>query len=82
MFEKAYKKLGAALRKQRMERGASQENFAHLMGIARARYGRIERGELNISIKVLFTCAGRLNMKPADLLDDISVDDCFVRFRE
>lgn len=53
--------LGNIIRRHRVERKISQENFATMCGITRAYYGRIERGEHSMTIE---TC-----QKIADALD-------------
>ena len=63
-------------RRLREEQGFSQETFAQFAQIERARYGKIERGQLNISLKVLFQLARRLKVSPAELMAQITVADC------
>lgn len=72
----AYKKVGAAVRRQRERLGFSQEGFSQSAGIDRARWGRLERGELNISLKTLFQVAALLGVKPSVLLDDVNLEEC------
>lgn len=76
MNKTANQKLGSTLRRLRKARGFSQEGFAQAARIERARYGRMERGELNISLKALYGLAAQLNMPPGELLTDITVEDC------
>ncbi|WP_080727272.1 helix-turn-helix domain-containing protein [Sphingobium yanoikuyae] len=57
-------------------KGVSQERFAQLANVERARYGRIERGELNISVNVLFALAAGLGVKPSEILGEIELTDC------
>jgi transcriptional regulator with XRE-family HTH domain len=69
-------KLGAAIRKRRQELGfASQEKFAQWAGMDRAQYGRIERGDANISFETLCDLAGHLGVAPHRLIKDITLDD-------
>lgn len=42
--------LGNEIRKMREGRGYSQNEFAEICGISRAYYGRIERGEYNVTV--------------------------------
>jgi transcriptional regulator with XRE-family HTH domain len=72
----AYKKVGAAVRRQRERLGFSQEGFSQFAGIDRARWGRLERGELNISLKTLFQVAAFLRVKPSALLEDVTLEEC------
>lgn len=74
--ENAYRKIGETLRRLRKQRGYSQEGFAQFAEIERARYGKIERGELNPTWKVLFVLAANLNVTPAELVKDVTVEDC------
>jgi transcriptional regulator with XRE-family HTH domain len=67
--------VGFNVRMRRLELGYSQEDFAQTAGIERSRYGRIERGEVNLTIQSLFALAEHLEVDPAKLLDDITLDD-------
>ena len=44
------RKLGAAIRKARDDRGLSQEALADAAGLDRSHMGKIERGERNVSV--------------------------------
>ena len=77
MYETALTKIGFAIRRRREELGFTQEGFAHHAQIARTFYGRIERGEQNLALKTLFLLARSLRVTPAELLEGISLDDCF-----
>lgn len=44
--------LGNIVRKYRESRGFTQEEFAIICGISRAYYGRIERGEYNVTVEM------------------------------
>jgi transcriptional regulator with XRE-family HTH domain len=63
--------LGRAIRELRKERGISQEELAHRCGLDRSYMGATERGERNISLKVILRIADGL---------DISVVTLFERF--
>jgi transcriptional regulator with XRE-family HTH domain len=43
-------KLGAMVRRLRLERGFSQESFAQECGLERPHVGKIERGEVNVTV--------------------------------
>ena len=43
-------KLGAVVRRLRLERGFSQESFAQGCGLERPHVGKIERGEINVTV--------------------------------
>ena len=70
------KKVGAAIRLLREQQGYSQESFAQWAQIERARYGKIERGQLNISLRVLKELGAYLNVNPGVFFTDVTVDDC------
>ena len=76
MYENALQKVGATIRRLREERGFSQEGFAQYAHIDRAWYGRIERGELNISLKKVFLLAGHLGVTPSELLKEVTNAAC------
>ena len=44
--------LGNEIDKIRKARGYTQEGFAEICGISRAYYGRIERGEYNVTVEM------------------------------
>lgn len=76
VYDIALIKLGNKIRALRQAQGISQENFAQRANIERARYGKIERGELNISMHVLFHLAHELEVPPAELVEEIRSVDC------
>jgi transcriptional regulator with XRE-family HTH domain len=43
-------KFGALVRRLRLERGFSQESFAQECGLERPHVGKIERGEINVTV--------------------------------
>jgi transcriptional regulator with XRE-family HTH domain len=63
--------VGKRIRLAREAMGISQENFAIKNCIARTYYGRVERGEQAVSIKVLFTIAKGLDIEVGDLFPGI-----------
>lgn len=55
-----------------MDRGyASQEAFAHDVGLDRTYISGLERGVRNPTLDVIVKLARRLDVKPAELLDTI-----------
>ena len=64
VFEEKLKKLGSNIRRVREVRGFTQEAFAQEFGIDRAYYGRIERGQINLSAKMIFMLAQALKTSP------------------
>lgn len=55
-------KFGKAVRRLRSSAGFSQEAFASMAGIDRGYYGRIERGEINVSLDNIEKIATALDM--------------------
>jgi len=60
--------LGQNIRRLRKAAGFSQENFALHIQMGRAFYGRIERGEQNISVLNLLKIAQALNVEASELM--------------
>lgn len=58
------------VREQRKVCRLSQEDLAHACGIDRSYTGRIERGEVNITVEKLYILASVLKCSPASLLPD------------
>jgi transcriptional regulator with XRE-family HTH domain len=69
------KVIGARIRITREEAGFTQEGFAQEAGLDRAFYGRVERGKQNLAMMTLFTIAKRLEVDPAFLIGDVSLED-------
>lgn len=59
--------FGRVLRKQRIDRGYSQESFADLVGVHRTYVGSVERGERNISIENIERFARALGLRVSAL---------------
>ena len=62
------RKLGAAIRAARLERGLSQETLADAAGIDRSHMGKIERGERNVSVLNVARVSEALNVTIAALM--------------
>lgn len=62
------KSLGAKIRLERKQKKLSQDSLALLCGLDRSYMGRIERGEVNITVEKLYQIAAVLECEPADLL--------------
>ncbi len=65
------KVLGRRIRKLRDQRGWSQEEFADICGINRSYMGRIERGELNLTLDTLQKVSKGLGRSVSALLKGI-----------
>lgn len=64
--------LGETIKRYRINRGYSQDEFAYLCNISRAYYGRIERGEYNITLKTCLKITTALGIRLYDLFKDLS----------
>jgi len=64
------KRLGKKIKLARVEKDMSQSNLAHTTGIDSGHIGKIERGELNITIVTLFRLAEALGCSPSLLLPE------------
>jgi len=60
--------LGHSIRRERRKRGLSQDILALTSNLDRSYVGRIERGEVNITVEKLYRIARVLACEPADLL--------------
>ena len=65
--------VGMNLRKIRIERGFSQEEFAEVCGLHRNYLGGIERGERNITLDTLSQIADAIDVSPIQLLSPLDV---------
>jgi transcriptional regulator with XRE-family HTH domain len=59
--------LGARVRQLRKQKGLSQEAFAAEVGLDRAYYGGIERGERNVAALNLLRIAAALGVEAGEL---------------
>lgn len=71
-MEKLAKALGERIREQRKTCRIPQDALALACSIDRSYIGRIERGEVNITIEKLYRIAGVLACDPCDLLPKVS----------
>tara|TARA_Y100001963_G_C6765339_1_gene441876 strand:- start:90 stop:296 length:207 start_codon:yes stop_codon:yes gene_type:complete len=60
--------LGKNIRETRKTKGFSQENLALQAKIDRSYMGRIERGEANITVDLLYKLSEVIKVNPHDLL--------------
>ncbi|WP_166037188.1 helix-turn-helix transcriptional regulator [Sphingosinicella sp. YJ22] len=74
--------LGENIRRRREQLGYTQEGFAHYAHIARTYYGRIERGETNITIERLGYVAAHLQTGVQELTRGLTFDVCCTNARE
>lgn len=66
--------FGQLVRKHRKEKNISQEKLALLCNIDRSYMGRIERGEVNITLEKLYELANALGVPVISLLPKISLN--------
>ena len=64
--------IGKKIREIRKQSNINQENLALLADIDRSYMGRIERGEVNITVDKLYQLSSALNVSIHDLLPDDS----------
>ncbi|WP_026959922.1 helix-turn-helix domain-containing protein [Aliagarivorans taiwanensis] len=62
------KQIGLRLREKRMAAQVSQEGLANLADVDRSYVGRIERGEVNVTIDVLYKLSEVIGCDPKTLL--------------
>lgn len=67
-MEDLAEKFGKQLRKKRKECGISQDDLALKSGIDRSYIGRIERGEVNVTLDKVYRVATILECHARDLL--------------
>lgn len=60
--------VGKAIREKRKGAGWSQEAFADSVDLDRSYYGKVERGEVNFSLILLFRVAAGLRCEPAEFM--------------
>ena len=69
------KALGGKIREQRKAGGFSQDALALACKVDRSYMGRIERGEVNITVEKLYRIAWTLECDPKCLLPDLVSSD-------
>lgn len=63
--------FGRNLRAIRKSKGFSQERLAHDAGIDRSYVGKIERGQVNVTIEKIYLFANCLECSPKELVPDV-----------
>ena len=75
--------LGQRIRELREEKGISQEAMADYLNTSRQRYGRIEKGEIDITYKDLCRLASKLGVDPNQITSSLREEKgLVVQFRE
>lgn len=65
------KAFGQNLRSLRRSKKISQERLAYTSGIDRSYVGKIERGEVNLTIEKVYLLAQTLGCSPKQLIPDV-----------
>lgn len=68
--------VGSSIRRLRLERGFTQEEFAQHARLDRSFYGRVERGTQNVALRTLCVIAAALDLHPSELLLEVTLKDC------
>ncbi|MCP4178950.1 MAG: helix-turn-helix transcriptional regulator [bacterium] len=71
--QKFLKQIGCNMRKIREICELSQEELAYDCKIDRSHLGKIERGEVNVSVRNLCKIASALDVQPGELLKNIDL---------
>ncbi|OHT46226.1 MULTISPECIES: helix-turn-helix domain-containing protein [Flavobacterium] len=61
--------LGFHIRQLREKKGLSQQELADYCNIPQNQIGRVERAEINTTVKTLIKIANALDVEPKELLD-------------
>ncbi|EJL66007.1 helix-turn-helix domain-containing protein [Flavobacterium sp. CF136] len=61
--------LGVHIRQLREKKGLSQQDLANDCDIPKTQIGRIERAEINTTVKTLVKIANALDVEPKELLN-------------
>lgn len=64
------KHVGLQIKKLREEKNMSQEDLANDCNIPKSQIGRIERAEINTTLKTIYLISKALNVQPKDLVDE------------
>jgi len=65
------KRLGKKIKLARVDKDMSQSDLSQAANIDSSHVGKIERGEINITVETLYRLAESLKCSPAVLLPDI-----------
>ena len=68
------RKFGELVRRLRLERGLSQEEFAFRVGLHQTYVSRVERGERNVTIGTADRIAGALGNTVAEMFAELERD--------
>ena len=65
------RKFGALVQRLRLERGFSQEAFAQACSLERAHVGKIERGEVNVTVATTLKLVEGLDLTLASFFSEL-----------
>lgn len=68
MFKDYEYKVISTIKNLRKQKGITQEQMAFEINISTSFLGMIERGERNLSLKIIYKIAGFFEMKPSEFL--------------
>lgn len=71
-MQQIQRELGERIRRLRMRKGWSQEEFAAISGLHRTYVGAVERGEKNLTLSTIHTLARTLEATIAQLFRGIA----------
>lgn len=63
--------FGTLVQRLRLERGFSQDVYAQVCRLARAHVGKIERGEVNVTVATTLKLVGGLGMRLPDFFAEL-----------
>ena len=66
--DKFLQEVGFNIKELREQKGMSQEDLANDCNIPKSQIGRIERAEINTTLRTLYKIANALQVKPETLL--------------
>lgn len=64
------KQFGENLRLKRKSAGLSQEQLAYASGLDRSYVGKVERGQVNVTLETICILANTLSCSPKDLIPE------------
>jgi transcriptional regulator with XRE-family HTH domain len=67
--EDILKQCGARIKFYRIEKELTQEDISAMLDMDFSQYGKIERGQTNITLSTLDNIATQLGVEPKDLLE-------------
>ena len=66
--DKFLQEVGLLIKRLREQKGLSQEDLANDCNIPKSQIGRIERAEINTTLRTLYKISKALDVNPSDLL--------------